>query len=148
MTVVVPAPAPPSGERRFPIRLQAPFGPILRVFGVQPGERAMVRLTADTLDARFGWSRITVPLVEITSWDITGPYRWFAAIGVRRGIRGDITFGGSTHGGVQVHFRTRPAYFFLRPPSLFLTVDDLEGLGAALADRGIPGTDLRAAGAA
>jgi hypothetical protein len=46
-----------------------------------------------------------------------------------------------------VHFRVRPAYFFLRPPSLYLTVDDLERLGAALTARGIPGVDLRAGAA-
>jgi hypothetical protein len=138
-------PAAPDAEARFPIRIQRPFAPLLRLlFGVRPGDRAMVGLSTDTLDARFGWSHITVPLGDITSWDITGPYRWFMALGVRRSWRGgDITFGGSAHGGLQVHFRLRPRYFFFRPPSLYVTVDDLEGLGAALAERGIPGADLR-----
>jgi hypothetical protein len=64
---------------------------------------------------------------------------------VRRGILsgGDITFGGSAHGGVQLHFRVRPRLFIFHPRSLYLTVDDLEGLGAALTARGIPGEDLR-----
>jgi hypothetical protein len=129
---------------RFPIRLQRPFGPLLRLFGASEGERAMVTLDDTILDARFGWSHLSVPLADITRWDITGPYRWFTALGVRRSIRGgDITFGGSAHGGLQVHFRTRPRVLWFQPPSVYLTVDDLEGLGAALTARGIPGEDLR-----
>ena len=57
---VAPAPAPPDGEQRFPIRLQKPT--LLRIFGVRPGEKAMVTLTADTLDARFGIAHVRVPL--------------------------------------------------------------------------------------
>lgn len=135
----------PIDQELFPIRIQRPFGGLLRVvFGVRPGDRAMVTLTADTLEARFGWSRLVVPLADITAWDITGPYRWWTALGVRRSVRGgDLTFGGSAHGGVQVHFRERPAFFFFRPPSFYFTVDDLDGLGAALEARGIPGKDLR-----
>ena len=143
MVIATPAPpAPPDAEERFPIRLQAPT--ILRIFGVQPGEKAMVTLTAEALHARFGWSQARVPLADITSWDISGPWHPLTALGVRRSIRGgDLTFGGSAHGGVQVHFRVRPEILIFRPPSLYLTVDDLEGLGAALTARGIPGTDLR-----
>ena len=149
MTITNAAPpAPPSGERRFPIRIQAPFGPILRLFGVRPGDRAMVTLTGDTLEARFGWSHVRVLLADITSWDISGPWHPITALGVRRGIPGgDLTFGGSAHGGVQVHFRVRPKILIFRPPSLYLTVDDLEGLGAALTERGITGSDLRTRGA-
>ena len=143
-----PGSGPPGAVQRFPIRIQAPFGPILRlVFGVRPGERAMVTLSDTALEARFGWSYVRMPLADISAWDITGPYRWTTALGVRRSIRGgDLTFGGSAHGGVQVHFRARPKVLVFRPPSLYLTVDDLQGLGAALAARGVPGADLRGAG--
>lgn len=139
---VAPAPAPPDGEQRFPIRLQKPT--LLRIFGVRPGERAMVTLRGDTLDARFGIAHAVIPLADITKWDISGPWNPITALGIRRSVRGgDLTFGGSAHGGVQVHFRVRPRILLFRPPSLFLTVDDLEGLGAALTARGIPGEDLR-----
>ena len=145
VAVADPPGAGPDGEPlRFPIRLQRPFGPILRVFGATAGERAVVTLTEDALEARFGWSHVRVPLADIERWDITGPYRWFTALGVRRSIRGgDLTFGGSAHGGLQVFFRAPPKVLVFRPPSLYLTVDDLVGLGAALAAHGIPGEDLR-----
>lgn len=132
----------PASVERFPIRLQKPT--LLRIFGVRPGERAMVTLDTETLEARFGIGHVRVPLRDITAWDISGPWNPITALGIRRSVRGgDLTFGGSAHGGVQVHFSTRPKILIFRPPSLYLTVDDLEGLGAALTARGIPGEDLR-----
>ena len=56
---------------------------------------------------------------------------------------GDITFGGSPHGGVRLDFRERVKVGAFRVPALYVTVEDLEGLAAALAERGIVGTDAR-----
>lgn len=135
-------PTAADGVQRFPIRLQKPT--LLRIFGVRPGERAMVTLDGEALEARFGIAHVRVPLTNITTWDISGPWNPITALGIRRSVRGgDLTFGGSAHGGVQVHFKDRPKILVFRPPSLYLTVDDLEGLGAALTARGIPGEDLR-----
>ncbi len=126
----------------FPIRLQPSMRPILLLFGVRRG-RATVRLDDDRLVAVFGFFRAETPLANIARWDITGPYNWLRAVGVRRtvGTR-DLTFGGSAHGGLCLHFR-EPVRVGLSVTDLYLTVDDLEGLGAALAARGIPGEDLR-----
>lgn len=131
-------------SRRFPIRLGPRSRPLLRVaFGVRP-ENAYVDLTDDELDARFGRFRIRQPLSNILGWRIEGPWRWITAIGVRRGLRGgDLTFGGNHRGGVRVDFRERVLYWRLRLPALYVTVADLEGFAAALAERGIPGTDVR-----
>jgi hypothetical protein len=132
------APAP----RRFPIRLDPRFGWFLRIFGVRPSN-AYVDL-GETLDARFGWSRITAPIASCVGWSIEGPWLALTALGVRRSIRhGDVTFGGSPRGGVRVDFRERPRYFIFRPPAIYVTVEDLEGFAAALAERGIPGEDRR-----
>jgi hypothetical protein len=127
---------------RFPIRVEPRFRTILRLFGVKP-DNAYVEL-GDELDARFGWSRITTPVSNCVHWSLEGPWLALTAIGVRRSIRhGDVTFAGTPRGGVRVDFRTPPKYFFLRPPALYLTVDDMDGLAAALAARGIPGEDRR-----
>ena len=56
---------------------------------------------------------------------------------------GDITFGGSPHGGVRLDFRERVPVGPFRAPALYVTVDDLEGFAAALAERGIQGVDAR-----
>jgi len=129
---------------RFTYRLDRRAKPILRLFGVAGPGDAWVDLDDETLTARFGWSHATIALGNIARWRIEGPWRSITAIGVRRSIRhSDLTFGGSTRGGVRLDFREPIRIGPLKTPALYLTVDDLEGLGAQLAARGIPGTDAR-----
>jgi hypothetical protein len=129
-------------HRRFPIRIGRRSRPLLRLFGVRNGN-AFVDLDGE-LDARFGFFRVSTPLSNIASWRIEGPWLWITAIGVRTSIRHrDVTFGGSHRGGVRVDFKERVAFGFLRIPALYVTVEDLEGLAAALNALGIPGEDAR-----
>ena len=128
----------------YPLRLGPRQRWLLLPFGVRPGN-AWARLEDDRLVARFGFFRFQTPLDNVVRWEISGPYRWFMALGVRRSVRGvDVTFGSSTHGGVRLDFR-EPVRFarLLEPPALYLTVEDLEGFAAELSRRGIPGTDAR-----
>lgn len=130
----------------FPIRLQPVLRPILLLFGVHPGA-ATVRLDRDRVTSRFGFFRAEASLDNITGWDITGPYRWWRAVGVRRTLgTNDLSFGGSAHGGVCLHFREPILVGRFSVTDLYLTVDDLEGLGAALTAHGVPGRDLRNGG--
>ena len=127
---------------RFPIRIGRRSRPLLRLFGVKDGN-AWVELDGE-LDARFGSYHARTPTANIASWRIEGPWLWITAIGVRMSIRHrDLTFGGSPHGGVRINFREPVKVGPLRVPALYVTVDDLDGLAAALADRGIPGEDAR-----
>ncbi len=104
-----------------------------------------MELDDEALDATFGWAHVHVPLANIVSWRIEGPWRWITAIGIRMSIRHrDITFGGSARGGVRLDFTERVPLGPLSMPALYVTVEDLEGLAAALAARGIPGVDARA----
>ena len=133
-------------RRRFPIRIGRRSRPLLRLFGVRDGN-AYVDLEDDLLgdlDARFGFYRVSTPVTNLASWRIEGPWLWITAIGVRTSIRyRDVTFGGSHHGGVRVDFKERVPFGFLRIPALYVTVEDLEGLAAALSALGIPGEDVR-----
>ncbi len=134
----------PMTATRFPIRLGPRSRPLLRLFGVR-AHNAYVELDGE-LDARFGRYRVRTPVGNIATWRIEGPWRWVTAIGVRMSIRHrDLTFGGNHRGGVRVDFRERVPFGPLRIPALYVTVDDLEGLAAALAARGIPGEDARKA---
>ena len=130
--------------RRFAYRLGHRSWPVLRLFGVGGPDDAWVDLGEETLTARFGWATATTPSANIASWRIEGPWRWITAIGIRRSFRHrDITFGGSPHGGVRLDFHEPITVARLRTPALYLTVEDLDGLAAALASRGIPGMDAR-----
>ena len=127
---------------RFPIRLGARSRPLLRLWGVTPS-RAYVELDGE-LEAWFGAFSVRTPVANIVRWRIEGPWRWITAIGVRRSFRGgDVTFGGDSTGGVRLDFRERVPFSVLRIPALYVTVADLEGFAAALAERGIPGEDAR-----
>jgi hypothetical protein len=127
----------------FPIRLQPALGPILLLFGALPGN-ATVLLEDDRLTARFGFFRAETSIANIARWDITGPYRWWRAVGVRRTVgTQDLSLGGSAHGGLCLHFSEPILVGRFRVTDLYLTVDNLAGLGATLTARGVPGQDLR-----
>ena len=65
----------------FPICLQPGLRSILLLFGVRPGY-ATVPLDGERLVARFWFFRAEASLADIAGWDITGPYRWWRAVGV------------------------------------------------------------------
>jgi hypothetical protein len=131
------------GTLRFPIRVEPRYGLVLRLFGVRPAT-AWVDL-GENLDAHFGWSRISTPVANCARWSIEGPWRAITALGVRMSVRHrDITFGGTPRGGVRIDFREPVRYGVLRPPALYVTVEDMEAFAAALSARGIPGEDRRA----
>lgn len=129
----------------FPIRLERFARLPLLAFGVMGRASAGVTLADGRLRARFGFFGADIPLAGIERWEISGPYRWWRAIGVR-GTWGqpELTFGGSAHGGVCLYLREPVHIGWLDVRRLYLTLDDLDGFGAALAERGIPGADLRA----
>lgn len=128
--------------QRFPIRVGRRSRPLLWLFGVR-GDNAHVDLDGE-LDARFGFYRMRTPLSNIASWRIEGPWLWITAIAVRTSFRHhDLTFAGSPHGGVRVEFKDPVRFAFYHVRALYVTVDDLEGLATALAERGIPGEDVR-----
>lgn len=117
---------------------------MLRVFGVRGPEDAWVELRDDALEARFGRMHVTTPTGNIASWRIEGPWRWITAIGVRRSVRhGDFSFGGTHRGGVRLDFIEPVRIAGFKSPALYVTVEDLEGLAAALTARGIDGVDAR-----
>lgn len=127
---------------RFPIRVGSKSRPLLRLFGVR-ADNAYVDLGTD-LDAHFGRYTLRTPVENIVRWRLEGPWLWLTAIGVRMSVRHrDVTFGGNHRGGVRLDFREPVQWGRFLVPVLYVTVEDMTGLGAALAARGIPGEDAR-----
>ena len=132
-------------SQHFPMRLGRRSGPLLRLFGVRGIENAYVDVDGDGLTARFGRANIQVPIANIASWRIEGPWLWITAIGIRMSVRHrDVSFAGSPRGGVRLDFKERVRFGPFRIPALYVGVEDLEGLAALLSTLGIPGTDARA----
>ena len=97
-----------------------------------------VTLTDDTFRATFGPKTLETSLSNVLEAHTTYDYQWFKAIGMRLSFVDDgLTFGTSTHGGVCVHFeqRVRRVIGPRDHSALTVTVDDLDGLVAAIADR-------------
>lgn len=135
-------------DRTFPLHLGRRSRPLLRLFGVRSEADAYVAV-GDDLDARFGRFSIRTPVANIESWRIEGPWRWLTAFGVRIGWRHrDLTFSGTARGGVRLDLRERVPFGPLAISALYVAVDDLEGFGEYLAERGIPGRDARTGPAA
>ena len=127
---------------RWPIRLGPRSKPVLLLFGATEAN-SYVDLD-DQMRAHFGFFHMSTSVSNIESWRIEGPWSWFTAIGVRRGIfRADVSFDGNHKGGVRLDFRKPVKWGPLHPPTLYVTVADLEGFAAALTARDIPGEDAR-----
>ena len=138
---------PAVASQRFAIRVGARSGPLLRIiYGVR-SENAWVDLGEPPdgeLIVSFGRTRFVTRVGNIGRWRIEGPWRWITAIGIRMSIRhGDVSFDGSHHGGDRLDFRTPVRWSIFRVPSIYVSADDLDGLAAALAARGVPGEDAR-----
>ena len=84
----------------FPFRIDSRFRLPLLVYGVT-ASRAEVRVDADRLRLRFGPWSVDTPLGNISHIEVTGPYRWWKAIGIRMSLvdRG-ITFGTTPSAGI------------------------------------------------
>jgi hypothetical protein len=127
----------------FAIRLDRGARPLLLAFGVRP-RTAWLRIEPDRIVSRFGFSRAEIPFADIERWSITGPYRWWRALGIRKAVtKPELTYGGSSHGGVGLHLRRPVRIARIQVRDFYVTVDDLEGLAAALTARGIEGEDRR-----
>jgi hypothetical protein len=130
-------------SRRFPIRIGRRSRLFLRFWGVRDGS-AYVDLDDTQVDARFGWGRMTIPVANLARWRIEGPWLWLTAIGIRMSLRHrDVSFQGSARGGVRMDFKEPVRWGLLRPPALYVGVEDLDGFAKALSDLGVPGEDVR-----
>jgi hypothetical protein len=100
----------------------------------------------DTIESRFGWVGVDIAAADVERWDITGPYSWYRAIGTRHTLFGhDISFCGDASGAIRLWLRAPRRISFVRAVTeVFLGLEDPARLGAWLAERGVPGEDLRA----
>jgi hypothetical protein len=93
------------------------------------------RLALHGLLARFGPVRMQTTLGNIASAELTGPYRWYKAIGIRQSwVDHGLTLGSTAAGGVCIRFRApvRGLGRRARHPGLTVTVQDRELLQAVL----------------
>ncbi|MGQ5261598.1 hypothetical protein ACTWLT_12635 [Micromonospora sp. ZYX-F-536] len=127
---------------RFPFRFEPVFRPALALLGVRPAT-AWVAVTDRELLIRYGPWRLRTDRANVTGVEVSGPYRWWRAIGphVSLADRG-VSFGSSTAAGVCLRFRVpvraiAPAGW-LRHPAATVTVADPPALARLFARPDLP----------
>lgn len=122
----------------FPYDFDKRFLPMWLGVGALP-RRDGVRITDDDrLVATFGVLRVNTPLDNIADAHVTGPYRWWTAVGPRISFADDgLTFGTNPHAGLCIHFRNkiRRVIGFRDHSALTVTVADPHALEARLRGR-------------
>ncbi|MEL6891622.1 MAG: hypothetical protein AAFP84_08505 [Actinomycetota bacterium] len=118
----------------FPYRVDRRWSPILVPLGVR--EHQGVDLTDDgRLVARFGWATVQTPIHNVDHTEISGPHRWWTAVGLRLSFADDgLTFGTNHERGLCIGFvEPIPKVIGFRDHSaLWVSVADPEGLAAAI----------------
>lgn len=117
--------------RRFAFLRDPRFAVLLRGIGVTP-DNCWVEVGDEAVEVRFGRLVLRTPLANVADVSVSGPYRWFKAVGIRASLadRG-LTFGTSAHGGACLRFREPVAVLpggLVRHPGLTVTVADPQGL--------------------
>ncbi len=123
-------------DQFFPYRFDRRYTGIWWPLGARDNDG--VTLTDDTFVATYGRKRVETPLSNITEAHITRNYQWWKAVGIRGSFADSgLTFGTATHGGVCVHFdeRVNKVIGPKNHAALTVTVDDLDGLAAAINER-------------
>ena len=129
-------PAAGPGAGQFEMAFDPRFRLPLATLGVTPAT-AHVTVTADHLVACFGpWTCRTTP-ANVRAVDVTGPYRWYRAIGPRLSLADHgLTFGTTPARGVCLLLREPVPGIdplgLLRHPGLTLTVADPERFAATV----------------
>lgn len=146
MTTIAPPLAPASPPRPVVFGFRIPT--LTRLFllpwgvGVRPTD---VTLDDHQIAVRFGWFSTRADLADVLRFEISGPYWWIRAIGVRHSVfRSDISFCTDTRGAVRLFLSApRPVAFVRRVDNIYLGVEDPDSLAEELRRRGIQGEDRR-----
>jgi hypothetical protein len=121
--------------RHFGYRYDLRLAPLWLPFRPWPGPQGVTLTEDGRLVARYGPFHVDAALSTVREAHVTGPYRWWTAVGARLSMVDDgLTFGTNADAGVCIHFEPRiHRVLGLRDHSaLTVTVADTEGLVAAI----------------
>jgi hypothetical protein len=126
----------------FEFAFEPRYARLLRLGGLTP-ETTLVTVSDDEFRVRFGGWKLSTPLANCTGTCLTEGYHWWKALGARGSFKDrGVTFGTSTDRGVCVLFAEPVSALvpgnLMKHPGCTVTVEDCEGLIAALERRGVP----------
>jgi len=121
-------------SQHFPYRFDKRWTPLFWVLGVSDDDG--VEITDDgQLVATYGRFRVKTTLDNVEHTRVTGPHRWYTAVGLRLSFTDDgVTFGTNHYEGLWIKFVEKvPKVIGFRDHSLlWVSVEDPEGLAAAI----------------
>lgn len=125
----------PRKPKFFPYRLDRRWTLLFLALGVKADDGVTIFPNGDFI-ATYGRFKVKTRLDNIDHTEITGPHRWYTAVGLRLSMTDDgITFGTNHYKGLSIAFVKKiPRVIGLRKHSLlWVSVADPEGLAVALA---------------
>ena len=118
----------------FPYRLDKRWSPMFAALRIKRTDG--VTLTDDgMLRATFGFLNVETPVANIDHTEVTGPHRWYTAVGARLSLADDgLTFGTNHELGLCLEFveRIPKVIGFRKHSTLWVSVADPDGLADAL----------------
>lgn len=126
---------PASGEaKHFPYRLENRWRALFLVLGVRKSDGVTITAKGELI-ATYGRFKVATTLDNVAHTEVTGPHRWYTAVGLRLSLSDDgITFGTNHRKGLSIAFVKKvPRVIGLRKHStLWVSVADPEGLAKAI----------------
>ena len=120
--------------KHFPYRFDKRWNALFFVLGVD--EQDGVSITGKgELIATFGRFKVKTTIDNVDHTRITGPHRWYTAVGLRLGLTDDgLTFGTNHRKGLSIAFAHKipKVIGFRKHSTLWVSVADPEGLATAI----------------
>ncbi len=121
-------------DQFFPYDLDRRWTPMFVLLGLDDDDGVYVG-DDGSLRATFGWVRIDTTVDNVHHTQVTGPHRWYTAVGLRLSFADDgITFGTNHRRGLCIEFVERIPKVIgpRRHSALWVSVADPEGLARAI----------------
>lgn len=120
--------------QHFPYRLDKRWNPLFLVLGVSDKDGVTITAKGELI-ATFGRFKVTTTLKNVDHTEITGPHRWYTAVGLRLSFTDDgVTFGTNHRKGVSIVFvhKIPRVIGFRKHSMLWVSVADPEGFVKAI----------------
>ena len=120
--------------KNFPYRFDKRWSALFFALGVKDKDGVSITGKGEFI-ATFGRFKVKTTLDNIDHTLITGPHRWYTAVGLRLSLTNDgLTFGTNHRKGLSIAFvdRIPKVIGFRKHSTLWVSVADPEGLAAAI----------------
>lgn len=120
--------------KHFPYRLDRRWSALFFALGVRDDDGVSIT-DKGTLIATFGRFKVKTTLDNIDHTTVTGPHRWYTAVGLRLSFADDgLTFGTNHYKGLSIAFvkKIPKAIGFKDHSMLWVSVADPAGLAKAI----------------